>query len=186
MSSRRQRLNLFDCDGVVNILAEGSIFAKNPNSTTEYWGIYADGHATFANGNVKFMANGSAEYAGKITSTSGKIGGWSLSIPFSASYAIWGKRKFSGIGCKTALCKIWGFAPCPNCLMVKIPPGNHIGCSKLKHLFTCGPSCKTKIRCRGFGWKMYSGRFSAPHAALVSDSYNNGFYVSSADLSEIA
>ncbi len=45
---------------------------KNPNSTTEYWGIYADGHATFANGNVKFMANGSAEYAGKITSTSGK------------------------------------------------------------------------------------------------------------------
>lgn len=66
-------------NGVVNILAEGSIFAKNPNSTTEYWGIYADGHATFANGNVKFMANGSAEYAGKITSTSGKIGGWSLS-----------------------------------------------------------------------------------------------------------
>lgn len=66
-------------NGVVNILAEGSMFAQNPDSTTEYWGIYADGHATFANGNVKFMANGSAEYAGKITSTSGKIGGWSLS-----------------------------------------------------------------------------------------------------------
>lgn len=65
-------------NGVVNILAEGSIFAKNPNSTTEYWGIYADGHATFANGNVKFMPDGSAEFAGHIESASGNIGGWRI------------------------------------------------------------------------------------------------------------
>ena len=38
-----------------------------------------------------------------------------------------------------------------------------------------------------FAWKMYSGRFSAPPCSIsVSDSYNNGVYVSSADLSEIA
>lgn len=65
-------------NGVVNILSEGSIFAQNSKSATEYWGIYADGHATFANGNVKFMADGSAEYAGKITSSSGSIGGWTI------------------------------------------------------------------------------------------------------------
>lgn len=65
-------------NGVVNILAEGTIFAQNPESTTPYWGIYADGHATFANGNVKFKADGSAEFAGKITSILGEIGGWHI------------------------------------------------------------------------------------------------------------
>lgn len=65
-------------NGIVNILAEGTIFAQNPQSTTPYWGIYADGHATFANGNVKFQADGSAEFAGKIISTSGHIGGWKI------------------------------------------------------------------------------------------------------------
>ncbi len=65
-------------NGVVNILAEGSIFAQNPDSTTPYWGIYADGHAVFANGNVKFKSDGSAEFAGKITSASGLIGGWGI------------------------------------------------------------------------------------------------------------
>ena len=65
-------------NGVVNILSEGSVFAQDPKTTTPYWGLYADGHAVFANGNVKFQANGSAEFAGKITSTSGKIGGWDI------------------------------------------------------------------------------------------------------------
>lgn len=65
-------------NGVVNILAEGTIFAQNPESTTPYWGVYADGHAMFANGNVKFKADGSAEFAGKITSTLGEIGGWHI------------------------------------------------------------------------------------------------------------
>lgn len=65
-------------NGVVNILSEGTVFAQNPQSTTPYWGLYADGHAVFANGNVKFQADGSAEFAGKIISTSGKIGGWNI------------------------------------------------------------------------------------------------------------
>lgn len=65
-------------NGVVNILSEGSVFAQDPKTTIPYWGLYADGHAIFANGNVKFQADGSAEFAGKITSTEGKIGGWSI------------------------------------------------------------------------------------------------------------
>lgn len=69
---------LQSANGVVNILSEGTVFAQNPESTTPYWGLYADGHAIFANGNVKFQADGSAEFAGKITSTEGKIGGWNI------------------------------------------------------------------------------------------------------------
>lgn len=69
---------LQSANGVVNILSEGTIFAQNPKSTTPYWGLYADGHAIFANGNVKFQTDGSAEFSGKITSTSGKIGGWTI------------------------------------------------------------------------------------------------------------
>lgn len=65
-------------NGVVNILSEGSVFAQDPKTTTPYWGLYADGHAVFANGNVKFQADGSAEFAGKITSTEGKIAGWNI------------------------------------------------------------------------------------------------------------
>lgn len=65
-------------NGIVNILAEGTIFAQNPNAVIPYWGIYADGHATFANGNVKFEADGSAEFTGKIKSASGAIGGWHI------------------------------------------------------------------------------------------------------------
>lgn len=64
--------------GAIQILSEGSIIAQSPNTTTPYWGCYADGHALFANGNVKFEADGSAEFAGKITSASGTIGGWSI------------------------------------------------------------------------------------------------------------
>lgn len=66
-------------NGVVNILSEGSIFAHNPETTGAYWGIYANGNASFANGNVKFFADGSAEFAGKITSTAGYIAGWEIS-----------------------------------------------------------------------------------------------------------
>lgn len=73
------QVGLLSGNGVVNILAEGSIFAKDPESTTPYWGIFADGYATFAKGNVKFKADGSAEFAGKVSSTSGEIGGWAIS-----------------------------------------------------------------------------------------------------------
>ena len=69
---------LQSANGVVNILSEGSIYAQNPDSEIPYWGIYANGTASFANGNVKFLADGSAEFAGKITSISGVIGGWDI------------------------------------------------------------------------------------------------------------
>lgn len=65
-------------NGVVRILSEGSVFAQSPQSTTPYWGVYADGHAIFANGNVQFHADGSAEFAGEISSISGQIGGWNI------------------------------------------------------------------------------------------------------------
>ena len=65
-------------NGVVNILSEGSIYAQNPDSEIPYWGIYANGSASFANGNVKFFANGDAEFVGKIISASGTIGGWNI------------------------------------------------------------------------------------------------------------
>lgn len=65
-------------NGVVNILSEGSIYAQNPDSEIPYWGIYANGTASFANGNVKFFANGDAEFDGKIISASGTIGGWNI------------------------------------------------------------------------------------------------------------
>ena len=245
-------------NGVVNILAEGSIFAKNPNSTTEYWGIYADGHATFANGNVKFMANGSAEYAGKITSTSGKIGGWSLSknqlhsgriildsangyigvydsdlilqdwatgdwnfptnpiggvkLWYSSAsdfgFAAWaaGKKVFQ-LGASNMIAgwnfnhqAIWTGSESPylaqgsfatNSGELTLAP-NGIRSTKWymdadgTAQFVEGKVQFNENNAEMFGWKMYSGRFSAPHAALVSDSYNNGVYVSSADLSEIA
>lgn len=65
-------------NGIVNILAEGTVYAQNPTGTTPYWGLYADGHAVFANGNVNFYADGSADFEGKITSANGHIGGWSI------------------------------------------------------------------------------------------------------------
>lgn len=86
-------------NGVVHILSEGTIYAQNPSSTTPYWGIYADGHATFANGNVKFQADGSAEFAGKITSKTGAIGGWHISANqlYSNRFIIDSKDGFLGI-----------------------------------------------------------------------------------------
>ena len=65
-------------NGVVTILSEGSIYAESPSVLGPYWGLYADGHAIFANGKVKFQPDGSAEYAGKITSSKGEIGGWRI------------------------------------------------------------------------------------------------------------
>lgn len=42
------------------------------------WYIDRDGEAAFANGNVKLLANGNAEFVGKVTSGSGQIGGWTI------------------------------------------------------------------------------------------------------------
>ena len=86
-------------NGVVNILSEGSIYAQNPESTTPYWGVYADGHAIFANGNVKFEANGDAEFAGKVTSKSGEIGGWHINSHqlYCGGIIIDSNKRFIGI-----------------------------------------------------------------------------------------
>lgn len=65
-------------NGVFNILSEGTIFAKSSSLQEPYWKLNSDGSAVFAKGNVKFSADGSAEFKGKITSSLGKIGGWSL------------------------------------------------------------------------------------------------------------
>lgn len=63
-------------DGNLKILSEGSIISA-PGGTLA-WELKKDGSATFAKGNVKFSANGDAEFTGKITSKSGSIGGWTL------------------------------------------------------------------------------------------------------------
>lgn len=63
-------------DGNLKILSEGSIISA-PGGTLA-WELKKDGSAIFANGNVKFSANGNAEFAGKITSKSGTIGGWNI------------------------------------------------------------------------------------------------------------
>lgn len=65
-------------NGIVNILSEGTIYAKDPESTVPYWGLYANGSAFFANGNVKFYSNGNAEFAGKVIASSGSIAGWDI------------------------------------------------------------------------------------------------------------
>lgn len=63
-------------DGNLKILSEGSIISA-PSGTLA-WELKKDGSATFAKGNVKFSANGDAEFTGKITSKSGSIGGWNI------------------------------------------------------------------------------------------------------------
>lgn len=63
-------------DGNLKILSEGSIISV-PGDTLA-WELKKDGSATFAKGNVKFSANGDAEFTGKITSKSGSIGGWNI------------------------------------------------------------------------------------------------------------
>lgn len=63
-------------DGNLKILSEGSIISA-PGGTLA-WELKKDGSATFAKGNVKFSANGDAEFTGKITSKSGAIGGWNI------------------------------------------------------------------------------------------------------------
>lgn len=63
-------------DGNLKILSEGSIISA-PGGTLA-WELKKDGSATFAKENVKFSANGDAEFTGKITSKSGSIGGWKI------------------------------------------------------------------------------------------------------------
>ena len=62
-------------DGTLKLLSEGSIISSDKNGNV-VWGLYKSGEATFAQGNVIFYADGSAEFAGTIISHSGVIGGW--------------------------------------------------------------------------------------------------------------
>lgn len=69
---------LFSSNGKLRILSNGSISAINDESDA-IWQINSDGSASFAMENVRFYANGDAEFKGSITSSDGKIGGWNIS-----------------------------------------------------------------------------------------------------------
>ncbi len=64
-------------DGRLQLLSEGSIISLDSQDAVIY-GLYKSGRAVFAKGNVVFNEDGSADYAGKITSSSGEIGGWNI------------------------------------------------------------------------------------------------------------
>lgn len=63
-------------DGYLKLLSEGSIISSPKGELA--WGLYKDGSAVFANGNVKFQPDGSATFKGHIETGSGQIGGWSI------------------------------------------------------------------------------------------------------------
>ena len=69
-------------DGYLKILSEGTIVSAPDGDMA--WELNKDGSASFAGGNVHFEANGNATFKGKITSTSGVIGGWTI-----GQHSIW-------------------------------------------------------------------------------------------------
>lgn len=85
-------------DGTLKILSEGSIISSDKDGNT-IWGLYKSGEATFANGNVVFYADGSAEFAGTIVSSSGVIGGWHIgnSVLKSAYMCLDAARNYIGV-----------------------------------------------------------------------------------------
>lgn len=64
-------------NGNLQILSNGEIRAIN-DERDSIWRITEDGEASFAMENVRFFANGDAEFTGKITSKEGQIGGWTI------------------------------------------------------------------------------------------------------------
>ena len=68
---------IYSTDGRLKILSDGHIKAVNAEGDS-IWEINSDGSASFAMENVRFYANGDAEFKGKITSSEGKIGGWTI------------------------------------------------------------------------------------------------------------
>lgn len=64
-------------DGSLKILSKGTIEARNAEQDV-MWSIDHDGNATFAKGNVRLKADGSATFIGKIQSAEGNIGGWNI------------------------------------------------------------------------------------------------------------
>ena len=85
-------------DGTLKILSEGSIISSDKDGNV-IWGLYKSGEATFANGNVVFYADGSAEFAGTIVSSSGVIGGWHIgnSVLKSAYMCLDAARNYIGV-----------------------------------------------------------------------------------------
>lgn len=63
--------------GKLQILSTGEICAVNGERDL-IWRIAENGEASFAMGNVRFYADGAAEFTGKITSKEGQIGGWTI------------------------------------------------------------------------------------------------------------
>lgn len=239
--------------GNLKILGEGTIIASS--STETFWALYANGNASFANGNVVFYSNGNALFSGQIESSSGLIGGWRIApnqinnnrIIFDSAQGI--------IGVYAGILKI---NPATHYITApKTPTGGGVvmyytssadfglvGCSTTATVFRLGSTnfiagwsfddqaiyigtknvtqnaftvtdsltiSPTGIRSSNwyidkdgtakfvggsvafdtdkaemFGWKMREGRFSSAHAALISNSYYSGVFVSPADLSEIA
>lgn len=64
-------------NGNLQILSNGEIRAINDEGDS-IWRITEYGEASFAMENVRFFANGDAEFTGKITSKEGQIGGWTI------------------------------------------------------------------------------------------------------------
>lgn len=64
-------------NGNLQILSGGEIRAINDEGDS-IWRITENGEASFAMENVRFFANGDAEFTGKITSKEGQIGGWTI------------------------------------------------------------------------------------------------------------
>lgn len=63
--------------GRLQILSNGVIRAVNAEGDA-IWSIEENGEARFAMENVRFYANGDAEFNGRITSQEGSIGGWTI------------------------------------------------------------------------------------------------------------
>lgn len=68
---------IYSAKGALRLLASGTIKAVNSEGDS-IWEIKENGDAFFAFKNVKFYANGDAEFAGTIKSKDGQIGGWTI------------------------------------------------------------------------------------------------------------
>lgn len=84
--------------GLLQILSNGEIRAVNSEGDP-IWCINENGEASFAMGNVRFYANGNAEFNGKITSKEGSIGGWTINegCIYSVPIGISASKKYIAI-----------------------------------------------------------------------------------------
>lgn len=66
--------------GSLKLLAsnQGASIVSHDSNLNVVWGIYSNGEASFAAGNVLFHSDGSASFAGSITAIGGTIGGFSI------------------------------------------------------------------------------------------------------------